>query len=231
MIKKYSCHDNKDNLSIFNSLYTSKNVLLIGPAECIVDELGDITDHDFDIVVKLNHHWNKYNITEHGDDIARLVARHDIIYHDLKPASYSKKDITSWVEHNTIIVTRWSEDSSRFNTFRERVRGEDILYYNTPEFYNDLHLYFDSLPFTGIYTLMHILNYMPGKLTCIGFDFYLNSHYIHNIKIHKKKFGGGHNREKTINRLRELLPTYNMLNLGAMMESCLFNIKEEDVKS
>ena len=67
---KEGCHDDDANLSIFASLYTGKKVLLLGPADCVADELFDMASHNYDTVVKLNHHWNKYT----ADRIPRIAS-------------------------------------------------------------------------------------------------------------------------------------------------------------
>ena len=197
----------------FNNLYKGKRIIVIGASRstiCDMKRLG-VDLADYDMVVKVNHHWA--NIQEEE------FKRTDAVYHGLRPEMLSPRQIKLIAQENFFVVTRpIKPTSSRFRRARmlgyreRRKRGfNKIKSLGVPietisgGFYENISKQLGGLPLMGVLAILHIAKFNPKRLDCFGFDFYKSKYFpskrrvklrssipssggVHKLGLQKKRF-------------------------------------------
>lgn len=195
-------------------LVQNKNICLIGCGKSA--EMCDINFNKYDLVVGVNRLYKNSFFNKHIDILYHNVSIRDNLLHSID-------NILNFKPNRFIVLLPsniWSNQQSR-NTLKEILNNyneKNILY--EKHFRDNNKIKYNTDLFTGVLSLMHLLEYNPKSIDMYGMDFYkygyvdsipvLNNQdqkhifnpYLHNIEINLTVFNSLINNKHYLNNIQ-----------------------------
>jgi len=201
----------------YSEFVSGKDIIVIGPAACVVDDCAGIDVNSYDLICRLNWHWKVP-----ADMTPILGSRTDILYHCFNGDQFSESDIGTWKKRGFRVVARndlrniaarndlrniaaahhkrknWKEKNAKWGVELDYVDGD---------FFSQCTRHLGTNPSTGVLAIMHLLEMGAGSVSCVGFDFYQSLYWNRSVKneldyINNKS---DHKPKKQFLRFRELM--------------------------
>lgn len=203
-----------------------KNVIVVGPAACVIDDCRGIDVDSYDLVCRINYHWRVID-----DDSVGLGKRVDVIYHCMNQEQYNRGDLLRWRDEGVFVLSPYDVHSGelekprdRGEIFVQRNKGVGLDCMSIKHYCLLINRQFDCFVNTGTLAVIHLLDMPTASVTVAGFDFYeslywnrenekvrsyiKNQNITHNIKVQLesfKKHVSGNDRFIPLGRLKEIV--------------------------
>jgi hypothetical protein len=159
--------------------FKDKKILIIGPSEQGVYDEENISLNEYDIIVRLNNHWQDHK------------KRTDIVCNCLNKDKISEEMISSMKARNIMLLIRNDysviKDDEKIRNFRKINNCEFGNFEYIPDrYFKECNKILGKSPSTGFLCIYFFINQDIGKLSIVGFDFYKTLSYKENNE-HKRK--------------------------------------------
>lgn len=163
-------------MNTIDSFVKDKKIIVVGPSKCVFDDVNLINFNDYDLIVRVNHHYCR----ESEENRKKLGPRTDIVYHSLGPTYTYEDEIDYYNKNNIKVVCRHSEKKNPFPTVEGKRKNINNLYYiqsdNLVKYSNMMKCNIQ----TGNLCILELIENNAKIVTVIGFDFYTKYLYSYN---------------------------------------------------
>lgn len=178
-------------LDDIDDIVNDKNIIIVGPAACVFDDVKDIKFDDYDLIVRINHHYLK----EPLDRRDLLGPRTDIVYHFLGDTDNFETNLEYYNKNNILIVNR-----SPGVKHKARIKN---LYNIKKAYIKEVNKKVGCGVQTGVLSIIHLLEYDIKSVTVCGFDFYTTLYsYREDEKLRMKHINGYMGRTRHFPKLQ-----------------------------
>jgi len=166
-----------DSYKKYVEMITDKNVIIVGPASCLIEDCKNINVDDYDLVCRLNYHWKKLP----SEDV--VGKRTDIIYHCLNSNQYTVDDLRLWKNDNLTVLSHHDMDHhvdhKKTKIYQNRNSDIEFKILCVPHsLFVKFKKEFSSNPNTGTMAIIHLLSMPIRSLSVVGFDFYSSLYWF-----------------------------------------------------
>lgn len=199
-----------------NTYVRNKNVIIVGPAACLLDDAKLVDIGSYDIVCKLNDHWRVQ-----PENFELLTRRTDLIVHCMGTNQYSVADLRLWKSRNIKVLSTIDfkhpgmAAHDKTQKFRLTNQGVGLKLDFIPHRYKlDYQKVLKTNPSTGVMAILYLLDSGAKSVTTVGFDFYdtlyhdyKNENLLKNIQDNKV---GNHNPNTQIVNFKKYVKKYGV---------------------